>query len=270
MKRAKVSLIHHYWELLYVLAEANLKERYRGSVLGVYWSLLSPLIMTGLYTAVLGTKFSAEGYYTNPRIENSLLNYALAVFTGLIVITFFSSATLQALRSVVENGPLLNKLQLPTSVFPIAAVLANGFQLVVGPLPLLMVITLIASGSLLNVVTLVLPLGALILICCGVGLLVSGLYVFFRDLPYFYELAVTVLLIGSPVFYPPDIVPSQVRPLLALNPLASAIECLRQIVLSGHSPDLGLVGDVMLRGVLFLAVGWICFHGWRSQFMDLL
>ncbi|WP_275575054.1 ABC transporter permease [Neosynechococcus sphagnicola] len=71
-----------YWELLQVLIARQLKVRYRGSLLGVYWSLLNPLLMTGLYTAIFGAAF--KSYY-----GDSVLNYVLAVFTGLVVIKFF-------------------------------------------------------------------------------------------------------------------------------------------------------------------------------------
>jgi lipopolysaccharide transport system permease protein len=89
--------IGRYWELIYVLVSRNLKGRYRGSFLGVYWSLLNPLMMTGLYTAIFGATFAS--YY-----NNSLMNYVLAAFTGLIIINFFSAATSQALTSIVNNG----------------------------------------------------------------------------------------------------------------------------------------------------------------------
>lgn len=72
----------HYVELLHVLVSRNLKTRYRGSVLGIYWSLLNPLTMTGLYTAIFGATFAE--YY-----DNSITNYVLAALTGLIVINFF-------------------------------------------------------------------------------------------------------------------------------------------------------------------------------------
>lgn len=89
--------IKRYWELLNVLVSRNLKTRYRGSMLGVYWSLLSPLIMTGLYTAIFGATFAS--YY-----DNSIINYVMAAFTGLVVINFFTASTSQALSSVVGNG----------------------------------------------------------------------------------------------------------------------------------------------------------------------
>lgn len=255
--------VQRYWELLHVLVARTLKVRYRGSILGVYWSLLNPLIMTGLYTAIFGAAFAS--YY-----DNSILNYVLAAFTGLIVINFYSASTSQALASVVGNGALLNKIRLPISVFPVSMVAANVFQFSVGAFPLLMLMTVLNSGSVVNVIALVFPFLALILVSTGIGFFVSALYVFFRDLPYFYELVTFVVWISSPVFYPAAIVPKQIQPFLRLNPLSPIIESLRQITLSGSPPDLGLIWGGLLGGIIILSLGWSCFHLWRHQFMDLL
>lgn len=259
----QLSNFRRYWEILYVLTESNLKVRYRGSVLGVYWSLINPMVMTVLYTLVFGAAFAS--YY-----NNSILNYVLAAFTGLVVINFFSSSTSQALTSVVANGPLLNKISLPTSVFPVSAICANIFQLTVGALPLLALTTIITSKSIINVFALVFPITALALTSAGFGLLVSSLYIFFRDLPYFYELVVFVFWIASPVFYPAEIVSEKIRPLLNLNPLSSLIECLRDISLSGNLPDLKLMIYALLKSVMIAVVGWLFFRQNRDQFMDLL
>ncbi|HEY9874211.1 MAG TPA: ABC transporter permease [Candidatus Obscuribacterales bacterium] len=252
-----------YWELLYVLVERNLKVRYRGSLLGVYWSLLNPLIMTGLYTAIFGDVFKS-------RYGNSISNYALAAFTGLVVINFFSASTSQALVSVVGNGALLNKIRLPVSIFPLSMVGANVFQFAVGALPLLAIVTLLTSKSLLNVLALLLPMLALTLVSTGIGFLISALYVFFRDLPYMYELVVFVLWLSSPIFYPAEIVPPQVKAFLGLNPLSPIIESLRQIALSGELPNLSMVLGALLSGAIILSIGCICFGWFRHQFMDLL
>lgn len=255
--------VQRYWELLHVLVTRNLKVRYRGSFLGVYWSLLNPLIMTGLYSAIFGTTFAS--YY-----GNSIVNYILASFTALVVINFFSASTSQALGSVVANGPLLNKIRLPISIFPVSMVAANLFQFMVSILPLLMIMTFVNSKTLVNVLALFFPSLALVLVSTGVGFLVSTMYVFFRDLPYFYELIVFVLWITSPVFYPADIVPAQVKPILKLNPLSPIIESLRQISLSGALPNWNLIWGALLSGIIILSLGWTFFHLWRHQFMDLL
>ncbi|WP_338038774.1 hypothetical protein [Neosynechococcus sphagnicola] len=147
---------------------------------------------------------------------------------------------------------------------------ANIFQFVVGVLPLLAVVALIKSGSILNVLALSLPLLALIFVSMGVSFFVSALYVFFRDLPYFYELILLVILMSSAVFYPANIVQGNVKKLLGLNPLASIIESLRQIAVVGTAPDLILIGKALLSSLLILGLGWLCFSRSRSQFMDLL
>jgi len=262
-RSARLSQAQRYWELLYVLVAQNLSVRYRGSFLGVYWSLLNPLIMTGIYTVIFGAAFAE--YY-----DDSFLNYVLAAFTGLVVTNFYSSSTSQALPSVVGNGGLLNKIRLPVGVFPISSIAANVFQFSVGVLPLLVIVTIITSKNLLNVLALSLPIFSLALVCMGVGFFVSTLYVFFRDLSYFYELVCFVAWIGSPVFYPPEIVPEPVQPFLALNPLATIMESLRQISLSGDLPDLSYIGHSLLSGMILLTVGWLFFRWLRPQFMDLL
>ncbi|MGB5709775.1 MAG: ABC transporter permease, partial [Waterburya sp.] len=237
-----------YRELLIVLIRRNLKRRYRGSFLGIYWSLLNPLVMTGLYTAIFGATFAE--YY-----NNSALNYVLAAFTGLITINFFSSSTAQALASVVENGAIVNKIRLPLFVFPLSTIGANVFQLLMGAFPLLVVITLISSKSLINAFALLFPIAGLILVCTGVGMLMSALYVFFRDLSYFYELLTFLLWISSPIFYPVEIVPESVSQFLILNPILPIIESIRQISLSGELPDLTLIAHSLASGSIVLVIG---------------
>jgi ABC-type polysaccharide/polyol phosphate export permease len=177
---------------------------------------------------------------------------------------------MQALTSVVSNGALLNKIRLPVSVFPVSMITANVFQFLMGAYPLLAIVALLKSHNLLNVFAILLPFIALVLFCIGVGFFVSALYVFFRDLPYFYELITFMLWISSPVFYPAAIVPPNIQPFLSINPLSPIIESLRQITLSGHAPDFILIVNAILSGTLFAVFGWLYFHRSRSQFMDLL
>jgi len=250
------------WEIVFVLAERNLQVRYRGSVLGIYWSLLNPLAITVLYTLIFGT-FFASGY-------GSVRRYAIAAFIGLVIVNFFAAATSQALTSVVDAAALLNKLPVPVETFPVAANLANIFQLLIGSFPILALLTFWHSHSLLNVLILLLPLTALFLVCLGVGFLVSALYVFFRDLSYFYDLMIFVLSISSPIIYPYKILTPFMKSVLWLNPLVPIIESARQIIMSGEVPDLFLIFKSLISGFLILAIGWLFFYRCRHQFMDLL
>jgi ABC-type polysaccharide/polyol phosphate export permease len=119
-------------------------------------------------------------------------------------------------------------------------------------------------------IALFLPLLALVFVCTGISLLVSGLYVFFRDLPYFYELITFVLWISSPIFYPEDLPPTTVKTFLVFNPLIPIIGSIRQICLSGNLPDLNLIIHSLIGGLIMLTLGLVCFRWWQPQFMDLL
>jgi ABC-type polysaccharide/polyol phosphate export permease len=252
-----------YLELLEVLTLRHLNARFRGSRLGVLWSLLNPAIMTGVYTAIFSK--ALLHYY-----GGSMLQYALAVFTGLITINLFSGSTAQALYSIVGNGHLLNKIRLPMNVFPMSYVGSYLLQFAIGTLPLLIVLTAVTSKSVVNVVALVLPLAALSMLCVGTALVVSVLFVYFRDLPYFYELVVFMLWITSPVFYPAAIVPTTVRRILAFNPIAQVIGSLRQIALSGNLPDLELAGAALLSGAIVLLAGAALIRATRYRLMEML
>lgn len=255
--------VRRYWELLSVLVPQNLKVRYRGSLLGIYWSLLNPIIMTVLYSTIFGTTFAS--YY-----DDSMVNYVLAAFTGLLVVNFFNASTTQALTSIVENGGLLNKIRLPVPVFPMSMIGANIFQFLAGSFPLLAIVTLLITHNPLSVILLLIPFSFLVLVCTGIGLFVSALYVFFRDLTYFYEIATFIIWITSPVFYPPEIVPENVKPFLNLNPLVPVIELFRQISLEGIFPESVYLIHGFCSGIIILTLGWLFFRRVQSAFMDLL
>ncbi|MFZ1123641.1 MAG: hypothetical protein WAN59_00690 [Candidatus Baltobacteraceae bacterium] len=164
--------LRRYVELMEIIASRTLQTRYRGSVLGVFWSLSNPLIMTSVYALIFGTAFAS--YY-----QGSVMRYVFATFVGLAVLTVFSGTTSQALTSIVVNGALLNKVRLPFSIFPVSNVAANFFQFFVGTLPLLCIITALESRNPVNLLALFVPALALILTSIGFSLLTGSLYVYF-------------------------------------------------------------------------------------------
>lgn len=255
--------VQRYFDLLNILVIRNLKVRYRGSILGVYWSLLNPILMTLVYTTILGSLFTH--YYNGNRIA-----YGLAVFCGMVAINFFGTSTSMALPSVVSNGTLLNKISLPMSIFPVSTVLASVFQLTIGAFPLLVIVTLLISHSILNALLLIVPLTALILFSTGVAFLVSMAYVFFRDIPYLYEIVVFIMWVTSPVFYPLSAMQPHIQRILWFNPLTSIIEGLRQLVLSSALPDFRVIGQSLLLSAIIAFLGWSLFRQYRDDFMDLL
>ena len=252
-----------YIELLQITAARSLKTRYRGSVLGIFWSLSHPILMTAIYAVIFGTAFAR--YY-----DGSVIRYIFATFVGLGVLDIFSMTTSQALTSVVVNGGLLNKVRLPISMFPISTVVANFFQYFIGTFPLICIVALFETHNPINVVALLLPSLALVFAVIGFSLLTSSLYVYFRDLPYLYELVMFVVWITSPIFYPQSLVPAKIQPFLALNPIIFIVASMRQIALTKSLPDLHLIGSALISGSICLLIGSLTFVYLKRDFMDLL
>ncbi len=259
---ARVQL-RRYGEIVRTLAKRNLKTRYRGSILGIYWSLSNPIFMTGLYSAIFGSAFAAS-------YKNSIFAYALSCFCGLALMNFFMQGSSQALPSIVGNGALMNKVRLPVSVFPVSVIAANVFQLSIGVFPFLAIITLATSKSLINVIALVVPIASLIMVTAAFGLITSAFYVFFRDLQYIYELFGFVVFLTSPIFYPIELVPPQIRPFMAVNPMATMISSVRDIAISGGLPHVGLMLMSLASGLVALLVAIAIFIAVKSDFMDLI
>jgi len=244
-----------------VLFQRTLKTRYRGSFLGVLWSAVSPLAMASVYAAIFGHVFAAH-------YGNSLVRYASAVYIGLAVSQLFIAGTAQALPSIVAGSGLLNKIRIPFEAFPLSTVAAYGFQHLVGTVPVLAALTLIDTGDPLHVIALLVPLAALAMLTVGVALIVSGADVFFRDVPYIYDLATFFILLTSPIFYPASIVAPNVLRILALNPLFQIMEELRILILTRSWPELGSTALTLGEGALVLAVGVAAFAAMRGHFME--
>ena len=250
-------------ELVRMTAVRSLKVRYRGTALGVLWSLANPLMMTAVYTTIFGTAYSQ--YY-----GGSIVRYILAAFVGLVVVGFFMASTSEALASVVGNGTLLNKIAVPPAVFPLAAVAANVFQQAVTTFPILLFVALVVTHDATRAVLLPFVLLGLVLLATGFGLALSALYVFFRDLAHVWTIVGFILWITSPLFYPAEIAPAQIRPWFVVNPVAIEMSALRDVVIGTGPVHFDTVVLACLSGLAACALGALFFAAVRREFMDLL
>jgi len=250
-----------YADLIGILAEKNIRSRYRGSILGVYWSLSNPILMALLYTAIFGSAF--EKYY-----DNSLTEYAVSAFVGVAVMQFFMNCTMQGLTAVAMHGSLLNKIRLPVTVFPCAVVAANAYQWFIGTFPVLLLICALKTHSIINLAALFIPMAGLILTAIGFTMLLSALFVYFRDLTHIWEIAGFVLWISSPIFYSSKIIPVRFHAIIRFNPIAVTMESLRQVALQAGTPDIRLMLGALATGVVVCLIGATCFAILKRNFMD--
>ena len=246
-------------DYLFVLENLILKDfkvRYRNMSLGVFWSVLNPLIMMSVLTFVF------------TRISHSdIKNFPVYVLCGLIPVSFFQLAWSTGTNSLVDSASLIKRVPLPREVVPIASVFSNCLHLLI-QIAVLLVFTL-AFGLGITRAWLWLPLvwALEIVFVLGLVLATSAIDVYLRDMRYVVESANLVLFWLVPIFYQvsPD---SPFRDVYDWNPVAALVVALRHILMEHAPPGLTLMLKLTLGASVSLIGGWTIFRGLHRRFYD--
>lgn len=262
-----LTLFSRHWILLRRLTRREFEAKYRGSMLGVAWAIITPIIMMTVYTfvfhSVLATRWPGQA-------ADDRAGYALNLLAGLIVFNVFAECLGRAPRLILENPSYVKKLVFPVEVLPVVALLGASATALIGGFVLLL-FQLIMEGPP-SLVILLLPLLALplLLLSLGVCYLLAALGVFLRDIGQLIGPLVMTLMFLSPVFYSTQIVPQPWRDLLALSPMAATIDWVRGALFLGSLPAVGAYFAQLAFGLLFLALGYRTFMALRPGFADVV
>jgi ABC-type polysaccharide/polyol phosphate export permease len=254
-----------YQFLMTQLISRDFKVKYKRSVLGVVWSLLYPILMMAVMAAVFSQmfKFQVEG-----------VSYLVYLMTGIIMWQYFSEASNNAMTSVVGNFGLINKVYIPKYIFPLAKCIFVGINFVLTLIPWFIIILLTKIGlgaypASINIYYLLLPyiFLCLFIFTVGIGLFLSCISVFLRDVFYIYGIVLTIWQYFTPIFYSIEILPKKLQTLFQLNPLYQFVTAARQIVLYGTCPTLISLGICGLMAILMLIVGMVVFKKNQDKFI---
>ena len=259
------SLIEHRF-VIGQLAKRAILSRYRGTALGLLWSLVTPLLMLGVYTFVFGTILQVRWELQG----GGNAEFAAILFSGMIVHGILAECLTQASTLIVSNPQYVKKVVFPLEALPWVTVMSAFFQGVIST-GVLFVYLFVTQGVIpWTAVFFPIPLFALVFICIAVGWLIAATAVYLRDIAQMMGLLSTVLFFMAPILYPKSALPESFQPLLYLNPLTYIIEQFRSVVLWSQLPDWTGLTLYMLAAIViaWLSLAW--FQKTRNGFADVL
>ena len=245
-----------YRPLLKELVRLDLKVKYRRSFLGYVWSLLNPLLMMCVMTLVFSYMFRFD-----------IPNYPLYLITGQTLWTFFNESTNMSMYSVIQNGALIKKVYIPKFIFPISRVLSSFVTMSFSLAAILIVLVFTKSPFYWTILLFPVPLLFLLLFAMGIGMVLSALSVYFRDITHLYGVVTLAWMYVTPIFYPVSALPKEIVSIVQGNPMYSYISFFREIVLYGTVPESAMWLKCALISLAALAVGLAVFRKLQRNFI---
>lgn len=238
--------IKKYRFLISQLVARDFKKKYKRSVLGVFWSFLNPLLTMMVQYLVFSTLFM-----------QNIPNYPAYLLIGIVSFSFFSEAASMSMTSIADNASLITKVYIPKYIFPVSRIISSSINLVISIIPLILVSILTGVHF-----TKAAPLSLYFLVCLivfvmGLGLLLSVLTVFFRDIKFLWGVISMMWMYATPIFYPAEIVPERFRWVQELNPLCTVIVSIRSCIISGLSPE-----PIVYIKCFVMAMAMLLFGAW--------
>lgn len=245
-----------YQPLVHELVVRDLKVKYRRSFLGYVWSLLNPLLMMTVMSLVFSYMFRFD-----------IPNYPLYLICGQTLWSFFNESTNMAMYSVLQNGALIKKVYIPKYIFPISRVFSSFVTMSFSLAAILIVMVFTQAPVHWTILLFPIPLLLLLIFSCGIGMILSALSVYFRDITHLYSVLTLAWMYLTPIFYPMEGIPAEVVPVIQSNPMYHYITFFRDLVLYGTVPQADMWWSCIGMSALMLAAGVFVFRKLQRNFI---
>ena len=263
-------LVASFWRnrhLLSALARRDVVGRYRGSIFGILWSFVNPLMMLAVYTFAFGIVFGARW---TPGSE-SKMEFAIILFAGMLVFHLFSECINRAPTLVLSNPSYVKRVVFPLEILPFVALGSGLFHMAVS-FSVWLIFYLVGFGlPPLTIVLLPFVMMPLVMFIMGLSWFLSSLGVYLRDVSHLITSLVLMLLFVSAVFYPIEKLPEQVRtPLMIANPMVYHVDTCRKVMIWGQLPSWHSWMIYFVFGLFVACLGFAWFQKSRKGFADVI
>jgi lipopolysaccharide transport system permease protein len=252
--------------LLWGFIRADLRNRYGASFLGLFWSVINPLLLISLYTVVFGYILEV-----NVGGNAGARNYGLFLFSGMLPWLAISDATQRSSSVILENRDLVKQVSFPKVMLPLRCVIGAFLHELIALVVFLVIMTFVTDFPSLPMLGLLFAVWPIqLFFTLGISLLVSSSTVFYKDMRELTSAILMLWFFGTPIIYPMGIVPESIKMFFYFNPLTWLINLYHAALLGEVVPDLYGFGYFALFSVLICAAGWIWFRRLSRDFADLI
>lgn len=244
--------------LLQELVTRDVKIKYRKSILGVFWTLLNPLLMMLVLSIVFSNLF-----------RFGVENYPVYILSGQVIFNFFSESTSSAMTSILNNAQLIKKIYIPKYLFTLARIASSIINVMASYSALLLVMILLRMELHYTMFLGIIPMACLVILSTGVGLILATVTVKFRDIMHLYSVFLTALTYLMPVIYPMSLLEGSpfVYKLVSLNPLTIILTMFRDLVIYGTIPAASSFVSAIVVSIGVLCVGLVVFYKNQDKFI---
>ncbi|WP_286223997.1 ABC transporter permease [Polynucleobacter sp. HIN6] len=264
--REMIASIWRNRSLVIALTKREVIGRYRGSMLGILWSFFNPVFMLVVYTFVFSVVFKARWSGGG----DSKTEFALILFSGLIVFSLFAECINRAPSLILANVNYVKKVVFPLEILPLVALLASLFHFMVSLIVWLIFYLIFFGKPQHSIIFLPLVILPLIFLTVGLSWVLASLGVYLRDISQIVGVLTTALMFLSPIFYPISALPLEFQTSMHLNPLTLVIESTREVLVRGHIPSLKLWTIQLAVSIMLAWLGFAWFQRTRKGFADVL
>ena len=265
-----VALITSVWRNRRLIVQMTRREvvgRYKGSVLGLVWSFLTPILMLAVYTFVFSVVFKARWSIDG---DESKTQFALVLFVGMIVHGLFAEVLNRSPGLILSNVNYVKKVVFPLDALPVIAMCASLFHTSISLIVLLIAFALFNGYLHWTVIFIPFVLLPLVILTLGVAWILASLGVFLRDVGQTVGIITTVMLFLAPIFYPITALPEEMRLWIMANPLTFIIEEARKVLILGRMPHWAGLGVYSFAATAVAWIGFAWFQKTRKGFSDVL